>query len=230
MSIANLLKPCLACVRSARNGIIWANTRRQNTLSWLHADPRNRIFAIMSLFVLLEFLAIFYVIGYENNMYHPGGILLMCLVGIVTISLIYIIVIHLRSPQRIRSFILNQEGDQGVTAEQKQKIKRVVTLDEENVKSFEFSEEDLCSVCLCEMAVGNSVAILPCSHGYHDSCLEEWIKQHHTCPLCNLNLNSYRADEDCLSCLDSDVAPMSNNPQLSSEANIIPVQPTNLDV
>jgi alpha-D-ribose 1-methylphosphonate 5-triphosphate synthase subunit PhnH len=42
-----------------------------------------------------------------------------------------------------------------------------------------------CSVCLSEMADGEKVSVLTaCMHRFHRSCVNKWLRDHDTCPLC----------------------------------------------
>jgi E3 ubiquitin-protein ligase RNF115/126 len=48
----------------------------------------------------------------------------------------------------------------------------------ENLKSPE------CAICQDDAELGSEVAVLPCNHWYHRTCVSEWLKQHDTCPSC----------------------------------------------
>lgn len=43
---------------------------------------------------------------------------------------------------------------------------------------------EICAICLEVPAPGEEVASLPCSHGYHRECIQEWLLHSHLCPLC----------------------------------------------
>jgi hypothetical protein len=51
-------------------------------------------------------------------------------------------------------------------------------------------EEDAnCSVCLSDYEPGEILRKLPvCSHLFHQSCIDEWLVAHQTCPLCRVSL------------------------------------------
>jgi hypothetical protein len=50
-------------------------------------------------------------------------------------------------------------------------------------------EEELqCAICLCEFEEGDSLMQLPCEHDFHGECINGWMKQHRTCPLCRFIL------------------------------------------
>ncbi|KAI3973967.1 hypothetical protein MKX01_030543 [Papaver californicum] len=46
-----------------------------------------------------------------------------------------------------------------------------------------------CSVCLSEFQEDESLRLLPkCSHAFHLSCIDTWLKSHANCPLCRANI------------------------------------------
>ena len=51
-----------------------------------------------------------------------------------------------------------------------------------------------CSICLLEM-VGNQ-RTTACNHTFHTGCLEQWLRQSSTCPLCRSALPSLNAEDD----------------------------------
>ncbi|KAL8623848.1 hypothetical protein ACOMHN_058878 [Nucella lapillus] len=45
-------------------------------------------------------------------------------------------------------------------------------------------KNDMCPVCLEEFDRGEKVAVSLCRHGFHTKCLQQWLDQHNTCPMC----------------------------------------------
>lgn len=41
-----------------------------------------------------------------------------------------------------------------------------------------------CAVCMEAFVAGDTLKVLPCSHGFHSTCTEGWIANNDTCPLC----------------------------------------------
>ncbi|KAF8101677.1 hypothetical protein N665_0201s0004 [Sinapis alba] len=46
-----------------------------------------------------------------------------------------------------------------------------------------------CVVCLCEFQDDDTLSLMPnCCHVYHSSCVNVWLSDHSTCPLCRVDL------------------------------------------
>lgn len=76
-------------------------------------------------------------------------------------------------------FLLNDDDEdqpQGLTKEQI-----------DNLSMRNFGESDAlktCSVCITEYSEGNKLRKLPCSHEYHVHCIDRWLSENSTCPIC----------------------------------------------
>ncbi|URE36123.1 E3 ubiquitin-protein ligase [Musa troglodytarum] len=57
-----------------------------------------------------------------------------------------------------------------------------------NLKTPE--DELTCSVCLEQVSVGELVRSLPCLHQFHANCIDPWLRQQGTCPVCKHRVNS----------------------------------------
>eukprot|EP00753_Platysulcus_tardus_P019292 PLAT7091.5.p2 GENE.PLAT7091.5~~PLAT7091.5.p2 ORF type:complete len:159 (+),score=47.69 PLAT7091.5:249-725(+) len=53
----------------------------------------------------------------------------------------------------------------------------------------EDASHDSCSICLDDFAAGVRVYALPCSHVFHEDCLDTWFREHSDCPLCKRDYN-----------------------------------------
>jgi hypothetical protein len=49
-------------------------------------------------------------------------------------------------------------------------------------------EAPSCTVCLCEYEGGDEMRRLPCGHDFHQACIDKWMTQHTTCPICRVGL------------------------------------------
>lgn len=81
-------------------------------------------------------------------------------------------------------FLLNEEEDdehpRGLTKEQ---IDNLATRTYGQA-SLEGEIGRACSVCINEYAQGNKLRRLPCSHEFHIHCIDRWLSENNTCPIC----------------------------------------------
>lgn len=53
------------------------------------------------------------------------------------------------------------------------------------------SEDELtCSVCLEQVNTGELIRTLPCLHQFHMNCIDPWLRQQGTCPVCKFRAGS----------------------------------------
>uniref|UniRef100_A0A8C6DTM7 RING-type E3 ubiquitin transferase n=1 Tax=Moschus moschiferus TaxID=68415 RepID=A0A8C6DTM7_MOSMO len=53
------------------------------------------------------------------------------------------------------------------------------------LRSFEENEAfQVCTICITEYTAGNTLCILPCLHEYHYNCIDHWLEENTTCPIC----------------------------------------------
>ncbi|XP_023688897.1 E3 ubiquitin-protein ligase RNF43 [Paramormyrops kingsleyae] len=50
------------------------------------------------------------------------------------------------------------------------------------------SSSPMCAICLEEFLDGQNLRIISCSHEFHKECVDPWLLQHRTCPLCMHNI------------------------------------------
>ncbi|PON45806.1 43kDa postsynaptic protein [Parasponia andersonii] len=59
------------------------------------------------------------------------------------------------------------------------------------VGTVKASEDELtCSVCLEQVNVGELLRSLPCLHQFHANCIDPWLRQQGTCPVCKFRAGS----------------------------------------
>ncbi|XP_071341301.1 E3 ubiquitin-protein ligase RNF6 isoform X2 [Trachinotus anak] len=81
-------------------------------------------------------------------------------------------------------FLLNDEEDEehprGLTKEQIDNLSTRTY----GQASLEGEMGRACSVCINEYAQGNKLRRLPCSHEFHIHCIDRWLSENNTCPIC----------------------------------------------
>ncbi|NWI18951.1 RNF6 ligase, partial [Crypturellus soui] len=81
-------------------------------------------------------------------------------------------------------FLLNEDDDderlRGLTKEQ---IDNLSTRNYGDVNA-ENEISKTCSVCINEYITGNKLRQLPCMHEFHIHCIDRWLSENSTCPIC----------------------------------------------
>ncbi|XP_076617786.1 E3 ubiquitin-protein ligase RNF6 [Chaetodon auriga] len=81
-------------------------------------------------------------------------------------------------------FLLNDEEDdehpRGLTKEQIDNLSTRTY----GQASLEGEMGRACSVCINDYAQGNKLRRLPCSHEFHIHCIDRWLSENNTCPIC----------------------------------------------
>jgi len=57
-------------------------------------------------------------------------------------------------------------------------------------EKLRLDEELTCSICLEQVKDGELVRSLPCVHQFHSMCIDQWLKQQATCPVCKFRLGT----------------------------------------
>jgi len=53
----------------------------------------------------------------------------------------------------------------------------------------QLSEENkTCAVCQCDFEDNDDVRMLPCMHMFHADCVDRWLKDNRTCPICKKDI------------------------------------------
>ncbi|XP_077429823.1 E3 ubiquitin-protein ligase RNF130 [Vanacampus margaritifer] len=62
-----------------------------------------------------------------------------------------------------------------------------------------------CAVCIEAYQLNDVVRILPCKHVFHKACVDPWLNEHCTCPMCKLNILKALGIASGVPCVDSEV-------------------------
>ncbi|XP_073999375.1 E3 ubiquitin-protein ligase goliath-like isoform X2 [Rhodnius prolixus] len=66
----------------------------------------------------------------------------------------------------------------------KKTISKIPTRSVNNEDKELAGESDCCPVCIEHYKVNDTIRDLPCSHVFHKNCIDPWLLEHRTCPLC----------------------------------------------
>ncbi|KAM6096283.1 E3 ubiquitin-protein ligase RNF6 isoform 2-T3 [Chlamydotis macqueenii] len=93
-------------------------------------------------------------------------------------------------------FLLNEDDDddrlRGLTKEQ------IDNLSTRNYGDIHTENEisKTCSVCINEYVTGNKLRQLPCMHEFHIHCIDRWLSENSTCPICRQPVLGSNATEN----------------------------------
>ncbi|XP_076830086.1 RING finger protein 150a [Brachyhypopomus gauderio] len=74
-------------------------------------------------------------------------------------------------------------GDAAKKALSKLQVRTIRKGDKETESDF-----DNCAVCIEGYKPNDVVRILPCRHVFHKNCVDPWLQDHRTCPMCKMNI------------------------------------------
>lgn len=63
------------------------------------------------------------------------------------------------------------------------------TLKQDDKDSGEF--ENCCAVCIESFKVGEIIRTLPCTHTFHKLCIDPWLLEQRSCPMCKMDILKY---------------------------------------
>ncbi|NXS02250.1 RN149 ligase, partial [Oxylabes madagascariensis] len=82
----------------------------------------------------------------------------------------------------------SQFGNQGHRKETKRAISQLqLHTVKRGEKGLDVDVEN-CAVCIENYKLKDTVRILPCKHIFHRTCIDPWLLDHRTCPMCKLDV------------------------------------------
>eukprot|EP00795_Rhopilema_esculentum_P000399 gene399-10066_t len=105
-------------------------------------------------------------------------ILLMC------ISLAWLVFYYV---QRFRYFYARDKKEKQLANAAKKAIAKLKTRVCDGLDTLE-DQEETCAVCLEGYLKGETLRTLSCRHEFHKICIDPWLLEHRTCPICKTNI------------------------------------------
>lgn len=118
------------------------------------------------------------------------------LLGVSSAWLLFYCAQRLRSSTRGRS--QRGFGDAAKKAIRKLTTRTVRRGDKETDPDFNH-----CAVCIESYQLNDVVRVLPCKHVFHKGCVDPWLNEHCTCPMCKLNILKALGIVTSIPCVDS---------------------------
>jgi len=92
------------------------------------------------------------------------------------------------SARRLNSVRLQNSKEKQLKAEAK---KAIGQLEVRTLKQGDHEvgpDADTCAVCIDAYKPGDVLSILTCNHLFHKACIEPWLLEHRTCPMCKCDI------------------------------------------
>ncbi|XP_022222940.2 protein goliath [Drosophila obscura] len=103
---------------------------------------------------------------------------------LMIISLVWLIFYYI---QRFRYMQAKDQQSRNLCSVTKKAIMKIPT------KTGKMSDEkdldsDCCAICIETYKPTDTIRILPCKHEFHKNCIDPWLIEHRTCPMCKLDV------------------------------------------
>ena len=99
--------------------------------------------------------------------------------------------------QRFRYMHAKDQLERKLCSQAKRALSIISTsvLKKDDLEMRDFGET--CAVCIETYRVADVVRILPCRHQFHKGCIDQWLLEKRTCPMCKMDiLKHYGLVED----------------------------------
>lgn len=117
----------------------------------------------------------------KSSLNHRSSVLFVTIsfIIVMVISMLWLVVYYY---QRFR-YLQTKENEQKMdTNKAKEALKKIPT---KTIKTMSKElESDCCAVCIEAYRINDVLRTLPCKHEFHKNCIDPWLLEHHTCPLC----------------------------------------------
>ncbi|XP_049929795.1 uncharacterized protein si:ch211-59o9.10 [Epinephelus moara] len=84
--------------------------------------------------------------------------------------------------------LLAFEERQGSVVSKKLSRREIQRFPTKTFQSANSAGNTQCQICFCDYTDGEKLRMLPCFHDYHVQCIDRWLKDNITCPICRANL------------------------------------------
>lgn len=86
-------------------------------------------------------------------------------------------------------FVQSQQGNENtsppLSKKQMKKIRKLILKELHCKKNNDKVELPNCFLCLKDIPLGTTAALLRCGHLFHEDCIDKWLDKHSVCSICN---------------------------------------------
>jgi hypothetical protein len=91
--------------------------------------------------------------------------------------------------QLLEAFGDGTEGRRGASEATIHSLPTQVVMQDPNVSMSSNPEIRTCTICLEHYQKGQTRKCLPCLHGFHEDCIDTWLRSNASCPICKHHLS-----------------------------------------
>ncbi|XP_042348036.1 E3 ubiquitin-protein ligase RNF128-like [Plectropomus leopardus] len=92
------------------------------------------------------------------------------------------------SANRIYNLSMHRRAEKRLKSEAKKAIKRLQVRTLKTGDKEATSDSYMCAVCIENYKAGEVVTVLTCEHIFHKACIEPWLLDRRTCPMCKCDI------------------------------------------
>ncbi|KAI4830707.1 hypothetical protein KUCAC02_002323 [Chaenocephalus aceratus] len=112
------------------------------------------------------------------------------------------------SANRLYNLNMHRRSERKLKSEAKKAIGRLQVRKLKSGDEETNSESNMCAVCLESYKAGEVVTVLTCDHIFHKPCIEPWLLERRTCPMCKCDiLKALGVEEETKESLTSNAPP-----------------------
>ncbi|KAH8291333.1 hypothetical protein KR054_010614 [Drosophila jambulina] len=103
---------------------------------------------------------------------------------LMIISLVWLIFYYI---QRFRYMQAKDQQSRNLCSVTKKAIMKIPTKTGK-ISAEKDLDSDCCAICIEAYKPTDTIRILPCKHEFHKNCIDPWLIEHRTCPMCKLDV------------------------------------------
>uniref|UniRef100_A0A8C6TCY3 Si:dkeyp-86f7.4 n=1 Tax=Neogobius melanostomus TaxID=47308 RepID=A0A8C6TCY3_9GOBI len=124
---------------------------------------------------------------------------------VTTASIAYFVFI---SANRLYNLRMHRRSERRLKSEAKKAIQRLQVRTLKRGDEETTSDTTVCAICIESYKAGEVVTVLTCDHIFHKTCIEPWLLERRTCPMCKCDiLKALGVEEEDKDGIDSNSPP-----------------------